>query len=338
MSSFADRPRTETPIMWLTSWLHKRTPARNSKPRTGRPTAFRPRLEALEGRDVPSTLTVTSPLDDGSPGTLRDDILIAHSGDTIVFDPTTMTGKQVILSGSELYIFTNLTIQGLPAGSVVDGGGLSRVFDVGHGVSVTLTNLTITGGIDQEGGNFDDTTGGMGAGILNSGTLAVQNCKVTGNTVGHVSFFGGGGIYNDVGATLTVTGSTLSGNSAASDGGGIFNAGTLTVTASTLSGNTAGDGGGIYNAVVGFNASATLSISDSTLSRNSAQIEGGGIYNQSRATVMNCTITGNTAGYEGGGIYSAKYGHLAVGSCVFSADTPDSIFGGYTDKKGNTFG
>src|SRR5262245_33379722 len=56
MSSFADRPRTETPLMWLTSWLHKRASARNPKPRTERPTAFRPQLEALEDRTLPSFL------------------------------------------------------------------------------------------------------------------------------------------------------------------------------------------------------------------------------------------------------------------------------------------
>ncbi len=45
-----------------------------------------------------------------------------------------------------------------------------------------------------------------------------------------------------------MTNSTLSGNSAGSDGGGIYNIdGTLTVTNSTLSGNSAGDsGGGIF--------------------------------------------------------------------------------------------
>ena len=48
---------------------------------------------------------------------------------------------------------------------------------------------------------------------------------------------------------MTVTDSTLSGNSAGSDGGGIAHAtGTLTVTGSTLSGNSAQRaGGGISN-------------------------------------------------------------------------------------------
>ena len=53
----------------------------------------------------------------------------------------------------------------------------------------------------------------------------------------------GGGILN--GGTLTVSNSTLSGNSAGLDGGGIHNGGTLTVSGSTLSGNSASYGGGI---------------------------------------------------------------------------------------------
>src|ERR1700723_987408 len=53
-----------------------------------------------------------------------------------------------------------------------------------------------------------------------------------------------GGILND--GTLTLSSSTLSGNSGFV-AGGIFNDGTLTVSSSTLSGNSAGYGGGIFN-------------------------------------------------------------------------------------------
>jgi hypothetical protein len=53
---------------------------------------------------------------------------------------------------------------------------------------------------------------------------------------------------------MTVSGSTLSGNGARDEGGGIFNSDTATVglptatvSGSTLSGNFAHDGGGIFN-------------------------------------------------------------------------------------------
>jgi hypothetical protein len=49
--------------------------------RTGRPVQrFRPRLESLEGRDLPSTLTVLNTADNG-PGSLRATIAAAQSGD-----------------------------------------------------------------------------------------------------------------------------------------------------------------------------------------------------------------------------------------------------------------
>ena len=45
---------------------------------------------------------------------------------------------------------------------------------------------------------------------------------------------------------MTVTGTTISNNTAAGNGGGIYNGGpNLTVTDCTLSGNTAAAGGGI---------------------------------------------------------------------------------------------
>src|SRR5262249_50713492 len=55
--------------------------------RTGHRKSCRLRLEALEDRWLPSTLTVTSLQDNNAPGTLRNVIDAAAAGDTIVFDP-----------------------------------------------------------------------------------------------------------------------------------------------------------------------------------------------------------------------------------------------------------
>ena len=103
--------------MWFPSWLRRHTLSDIGK-RDGlcrppvKPGGFRPRLEALEGRDVPSTLTVTNTLDDYTPGSLRDDIIVAHSGDTIAFDPS-LAGQQILLSGYELNVNKNLMEQSL---------------------------------------------------------------------------------------------------------------------------------------------------------------------------------------------------------------------------------
>src|SRR6516164_5085180 len=80
---------------WRSAW--QRTHAR-VRGRGRRHPAFTPRVRLLEDRAVPSTLTVTSPLDNGAPGTLRSVLASAALGDTIVFakklDGTTITLTQ----------------------------------------------------------------------------------------------------------------------------------------------------------------------------------------------------------------------------------------------------
>src|SRR5262245_25880389 len=81
---FYRRPATERrTIMSFYCWLRNRTLNRGSKVRVSRRTGprFRPRLEALDDRVVPSqvSLTVTSLADSGA-GTLRAAILTADAG------------------------------------------------------------------------------------------------------------------------------------------------------------------------------------------------------------------------------------------------------------------
>jgi hypothetical protein len=288
--------------MQLFSWRHKRTTGR---PDTGRTPAsrIRPQLESLDDRLVPSTLTVTNNLDGGSKGSLRYEIGRAHNGDTIVFAPT-LDGQTITLRGSELDITKSLNIQGPGAGLLTISGGRgittltgTRAFEVDKSADVTLSGLTITGG----GGTTHANSGyfvaydNEGGGILNLGTLTVSGCTISGN-------------YVDP-------------NSASSYGGGIYNAGTLKVTGSTVSGNYA------------------TYVADQAL--NPAPInKGGGIYNAAGATltVSDTTVSGNTAGSGGGGIYNAgTAAALTVLNSTFSSNTPDNIFGQYTDGGGNTF-
>ena len=69
---------------------------------------FRPRLEGLEDRTVPSTLTVTNNLDSGA-GSLRAAIGHAKDGDTIVFVPG-LDGQTITLTNDELAIKKSLDI------------------------------------------------------------------------------------------------------------------------------------------------------------------------------------------------------------------------------------
>src|SRR5579884_2078315 len=105
----------------IRSWESRPRPPVPDRPR------FAPRLEHLEGRDVPSTLTVTSAADAGA-GTLRAAVGAAQPGDTVQFAPA-LRGRTIHLTGGELAVTRDLTIQGPGAGQLdVDAGGLSRVF------------------------------------------------------------------------------------------------------------------------------------------------------------------------------------------------------------------
>jgi hypothetical protein len=273
--------------MWFTSWPQNRK--RQTSPRK-RP-IFRPTLEALEDRWVPSTLTVLNNLDSGA-GSLRADIAAAHNGDTIVFAPT-LDGQTITLTSGELLIRKNLTIAGPGAGQLtVSGNHASRVFEVAKKENVTLSGLTISNGVGVFAAGSSNSEDGLGGGIINNATLTVSNCTLSGNSAAQ-----GGGINND--GTLTVSGCTLSSNGglgSISYGGGIQNYGTLTVSGSILSGNSAWRGGGIWNG-------GTLTVSNSTLAGNSGG-SGGGILNDGALTVNNSTLTGNSASYNGGGIYN----------------------------------
>jgi hypothetical protein len=145
----------------------------------------------------------------------------------------------------------------------------------------------------------------------------------------------GGGIRNA--GTLTVTNSTLSGNSAdggsnsAGRGGGIYNAGTLTVTSSTLSGNSVNGnvnfnsyGGGIWNA-------SALTLADTVFQGNKAN-GGGGLDNGSTgtATVQGCTFSGNsTLAVENGG--SSASGGGAISNAGTMTLTDSTVTGNLAD-------
>ena len=119
-------------------------------------------------------------------------------------------------------------------GVTVSGNGASRVIDDSAGGPLTLDQITIT----------DGHIAGPGGGVeAPNSAVTVTNSTISGNTTTGGGGNGGGGID---GAQVTVTNSTISGNQATgagNAGGGIFGT-TVTVTGSTISGNTAGGNGG----------------------------------------------------------------------------------------------
>ena len=167
-----------------------------------------------------------------------------------------------------------------------------------------------------------------------------RTVTISGLTITNGYAFDGGGIWNNHG-TLTINNSTLSGNSASTNGGGILNDGaflgnaTLIINNSTFSGNSAYHGGVVCNK--GYSGSATLTINNSTLSGNSVTAFGGGIYNigdygSAILTINNSTLSGNSTNSIGGAICNhgfAGSATLTINKSTLSGNSANSGAGIY---------
>jgi hypothetical protein len=316
-------------------------------------------VEILEDRCVPSTLTVTSVLDDGSAGTLRAVVSTASTGDVITFDPT-LNGQTITLTQGEINITQDLTIQGPGAGLLaISGNNASRVFNIEAGpkvLNVAISGLTVTGGngTDPTPPSSPPPAGppvvGGGAIRGNNANLTLVDLTVTGN---HADAAPGGGIL-DVAGILLVRDSTISNNTAGTAGGGLFSdSGTLTLVNTTLSGNTAGtDGGGLAD------DTSALTLQQSTISNNTASGKGGGLALNVQAgailtspppgsgnpgkvvppvivpagavLVDSTTVSGNTAQGDGGGLFTgaASPANFTIQGSFFTANKTNAGRGG----------
>ena len=246
-------------------------------------------FEPLEKRALLATYVVDSLADvvdgDFSAGkfTLREAVLQAADSpeaDAIGFAPA-LTGT-ITLSGNPINIVSELTITGPGADQLaISGNNTTRVFKIFSFATAEISGLTI------RNGRF---AAGSGAGILNEGILTLSSSVVASNSaIG----FSGGGIYVAVDARLNVIDTTVSGNSAGFNGGGIQNDGSLTITRSTFSNNAARIGGGISS------TSASFVIENSTVSGNSASESGGGLHFSGGGSLTSVTVTGNRADSDG---------------------------------------
>ena len=195
----------------------------------------------------------------------------------------------------------NLTLTGQqPRGftaPTLNGGGQGSVLTIDSGVTVTINTLTITGGSGTYVPELETVVGG---GILNNdnGSVTLNGTSITGNTAPY-----GGGIANIAnGGSVTLNDTSITGNTAGTNGGGIINGGTVTLNGtSSINGNTARqDSGGILSVSGSVTLNDTSSITDNTAPN------GGGILNLAGSVTLNNSgnITGNTAGSVGGGIYN----------------------------------
>jgi len=282
---------------------------------------FRPQLEELEYRNLPSTLTVLNTADSG-PGSLRDTIAAAQNGDTLVFDPS-LNGQTITLTSGELAFNQSLNIQGPGADQLaISGNNAGRVFDLtGSGADVTIAGLAITNGLATQGGGIDNAASNL---TLEGVTLS--NDQAVGLPGGPGQ---GGGVYNGSAASLEVCDSDFtanaaqggsaagtSGNAGASFGGALFNAGSATIQDTTLRGNQSLGGNGGPSGVGGNGLGAgvwnegSLTVEDSSFTVNQAiggshgkltvfpfigAGAGAGIYNVADLTVRDSSFTDNQA-------------------------------------------
>jgi hypothetical protein len=321
--------------------------AKHTLANSGRGTRLR--LEQLEDRIVPSTYLVTN-LNDSGAGSLRAAVAAADANPGSTIDFAHGLHGTITLTSGELDITSSTTINGPGANKLaVSGNKSSRVFEIGTGQTVSISGLTITNGLAVQGGGID-----------NFGTLSINDCTLLSNqAVGGsgasttLDAANGGGIANEVGASLTLTNSVLKNNVAAASagndafGGAVLNLGSTTVAACTFTGNQVSGGGsasyydGSYGGAIesfGFPPSqlygSTLKVTDSTFQDNEAIAANGVTFGDAAAidieysaaaTISNCNFSDNvatagTGGYGQGGALFAEGCTLTLSNSTFAGN------------------
>jgi len=187
-------------------------------------------------------------------------------------------------------------------GDTIDATGIRGVITLTSGELVVNNSVTINGpGADLL------VVDGNGTGtvfrVVSMGPVTISRLTISN---GHAS--SGGGIFNVGVGTLTIMNSALSDNTA-DLGGGVYNGGTLKIVNSTISGNTSNrEGAGIYNAV-------TLTIINSTFSDNASLIAGA-VFNTGTLVITNSTITNNTSMFLAGGVVNLN--NFKIGNTILN--------------------
>ena len=182
----------------------------------------------------------------GAPCTANDRVFEVAPGAVATISGVTIQNGSATVYGGGISNQGTLTLN---ASTVRDSSTVNlRGGGIYNSGTMTVTDSTVSGnlatwsfGNAYGGGVYNESTGtlsmsnstvsdntvvatyGEGGGIANWGILRLTNCTVSGNTTA----YGGGGIYNNHGATVTVNNSTVYGNAAygvgLGVGGGICN-------------------------------------------------------------------------------------------------------------------
>jgi len=218
----------------------------------------------------------------------------------------------ITLTNGQLTITNSVNISGPGAANLtVSGNNMNRIFQVGDSSqpTVVLSEMSLTNGSSTNGAGilnkgiltvsncalrncFAHQEGGA---IDNWHRLTLFSSTISANS----ATTGGGGILNQ-GDMCAILCTTISSNAAGSYGGGIYLVGwaPLTITNSTLSGNTAPNGGGI--GIDNRSYANTTTLVATTICSNTAVYNGGGVFingggQQPEVQIHNSIIAGNSA-------------------------------------------
>ena len=251
---------------------------------------------------------------------------ILNDGGTLTIEGTSIENNSAIRAGGGIEIttanlrdsnvtLTNVSLEFNSTGaSPGNGGGLHVTDPLGDNSSdVQIDGGSVISNIaNREGGGLWNDAGG---------TMTIHGTSISGNTAnGSASDQGGGGIFNN-GGVLIVSSANIDSNLAASNGGGLFSeGGTMTVSSSQISNNNAVLGGGLF-AVDG-----VVAVSSSTIAGNTADQGGGGIFNNGGVLIVSsANIDSNMAASNGGGLFS-EGGTMTVSSSQISNN--NAVLGG----------
>ncbi|MCG6155926.1 beta strand repeat-containing protein [Rubinisphaera margarita] len=250
----------------------------------------------INGTVISSNTASGDLLNDGGGG------IYTNGGTLNVLNATISGNTSDGLSGSGGGIFSaagrvnisNTSIVGNQANRA--GGGIEVVDG-----TVRLTNVNLDGNSAGLPGVPNPGNGG-GLHITGSSNTVV---RLDGGTVmNNTASLEGGGLWNQMGSTLTVNGSTVSGNVAlgagADDGGGaIFNnGGTVNVLNALVSANLATGASGSGGAIL--STAGRVNVSNTSIVDNQANRAGGGIeVIDGRITLTNVNLDSNDAGLPG---------------------------------------
>ncbi len=241
---------------------------------------------------------------------LRGDLDIRHKLDIVGagVDVTFIDGNGDVTDDRvfTIFAFSKVTMTGIQILFGETTGNGGAIYSTG---TLTLNDSYLNGNMAKNGGGIYNASTQFAA-----GSLTLNNTTVINNTAA----MDGGAIYNK--GALALNNSTIEDNEAQSGGGGIFNRGTMALMSGIVNRNTAGGGGGI------FSDHGMVTISHSTISHNTSAVLGGGIINLgtndnhfSVMTLSDSTVSGNTADSGGGGIHNS--GDMQLFNTTVSGNT-----------------